>query len=66
MPGDLFSGFQQFALEFEHADEPLLGHDVFHGRVAALVDSHRLRDVLLAQQEAAFFQRLDDLLSSLA
>ena len=55
-----FPGRQQFRLEIQHAYKPLRRHDVFHRRVAALVDAHGLRCFFLPQQQAALRQDIDD------
>ncbi len=63
MPGDALTRRDQLVLKIQHADEPLLGHDILDRRVAALVDAHRLWEGLAVEQRSLALQSRDHALA---
>ena len=66
VPVHLFTSRQQLVFEIQHADEPLRCHDVFHGRVAALVHADRLLRGLAVQDQPLRLQVCLDLAARLS
>ena len=58
VPLDLLPCREKGIFLIQHADEPLLGHDVFHRGIVALMDADGLSDLLRAQHQSGRTQCL--------